>query len=123
MPHLSSHGGERAAEPATSRRGKQVKTATAIRDMKWGGNATLYQLSHDVEYDRPHDKNDLPAQRTRFVIVSAVCAMITGDETLIFPANEQGEALSWTELDGSYRGGQDHNAALARAGFECRPAP
>lgn len=53
-----------------------------------------------------------------YVLVSAVIAPLSGPETYIFPADRDGNIVSWGELEGSYRGGLDHDAALARAGYE-----
>lgn len=39
-------------------------------------------------------------------------------ETFIFPATPEGEIENFSELDGSYRGGLDHEQALANAGYE-----
>ena len=39
-------------------------------------------------------------------------------ETYIFPADEDGNVLDWGELEGSYRGGMDHEEALHNAGYE-----
>ena len=52
-----------------------------------------------------------------YVVVSAVVAMITGPETYIFGGNARGEIVEYAELDGSFRGGLDHEAALNRAGY------
>ena len=96
-----------------------MKTATFVEDRNgWNGHASLYKLSHAVEYNGPRSDNDPPAKRTQYVIVSAVVAPATGEETYVFPADAQGKVLSWTELDGSYRGGMSHTEALWQAGFE-----
>lgn len=43
----------------------------------------------------------------------------TGDARLFeLSADEQGEILNWSELEGSYHGGLDHERALERAGYE-----
>ncbi len=52
-----------------------------------------------------------------YVVVSAVNAFGTGDETYIFPADASGEITDWLELDGSFKGDQDHEEALRRAGY------
>lgn len=44
--------------------------------------------------------------------------MFSGPETYIFPANEDGKVVHWAELEGSFRGGLDHERALRNAGFE-----
>lgn len=44
--------------------------------------------------------------------------MFSGPETYIFPADKTGEIVNWSELDGSFKGGLDHEQALVNAGFE-----
>lgn len=74
------------------------------------GNAALYRLSKPVDYEGN--------EQTCFVVVSDVIAFDHGGpETYIFPADEDGNILDWTELNGSYRGGRDHKHALANAGY------
>jgi hypothetical protein len=51
------------------------------------------------------------------VVVSALNAPC-GPETYIFEADAQGNITNWTELDGSFRGGLDHQAALTNAGHQ-----
>lgn len=90
-----------------------AKTATFLRrpdDFK--GDARLYILSEPTAYD--HN------QESDYVIVSAVIALMSGPETYIFPANEEGEVIDWGELEGSFRGGLDHEKALTSAGYEVR---
>ena len=94
-----------------------MKTATYIRSPEgWNGDARLYKLSEPVEYGYSFDDDEeLPT--TEFVIVSAVYALFSGPETYIFPANEDGDVLTMSEMSGSYRGGTSHETALERAGF------
>ncbi len=54
----------------------------------------------------------------QFVVVSAVNAMFSGPETLIFPSDESGEITDWGELEGSFRGSLDHSEALEDVGYE-----
>jgi hypothetical protein len=58
-----------------------------------------------------------PLDGHEHVAVSAVVAY-SGPETYIFPADADGKVLSWGELDGSFRGDLDHEAALRLAGYE-----
>lgn len=51
------------------------------------------------------------------VVVSAVVALFSGPEVLIFPADEDGRVREWGELDGQ-RGHLDHGQALRAAGYE-----
>lgn len=87
-------------------------TARFLKNLNMKGDAKLFELSSPVEYDE--------AEETKFVVVSAVIAMYSGAETYIFPANEEGEILDWGELDGSFRGGLDHEQALSNAGYEVK---
>ena len=65
---------------------------------------------------RPYKLNP-PLDENEYVVVSAVNAY-SGPETYIFGATEDGEIVDWMELDGSFRGGRDHGAALEGAGYE-----
>ena len=88
-----------------------MKTATLIKDIPPGRNAghwKHYRLS------------DTDLSPSGYVIVSAM-AMYSGPETYIFPADEAGKVTDWGELDGSYRGGLDHDAALTGAGYTVVP--
>lgn len=86
------------------------RTATKIKEgLDWQGDATLYQLSAPITYEGD--------RQTDFVWVSAVCAIFSGPETFIFPADDNGEVLGWAELEGSFRGGLDHERALRGAGY------
>lgn len=82
------------------------KTARLVKKIKgWRGNAALYELSE------PHNGHTK-------VVVSAVNAMFSGPETLIFPWDEEADKVTdFLDLKGSYRGGLDHETALANAGY------
>jgi hypothetical protein len=78
-----------------------TKTATFVRNLTgYTGDAKLYNTTDQG-----------------YLIVSAVVVPYTGPETYIFPADEDGEITDWLELDGSFRGGLDHEAALVGAGY------
>jgi ethanolamine utilization protein EutP (predicted NTPase) len=96
-----------------------MKTATKIKDLNgFQGHAILYKITPAVEYDKPWDDDDPPAKHTEYVVVSAANVMFSGPETYIYiPANEDGEIVDWGELDGSFRGGLNHEAALEGAGY------
>ena len=99
-----------------------MKTATLIKEDvndEAPGYQSLYKVSPPVEYDKPwDDKKVSKAKTTEYIVVSAANVMMSGPETYIFPSNEKGEVIDWTELDGSYRGGLDHHEALTNAGYE-----
>lgn len=92
-----------------------MNTATKIRKAKnMSGDASLYKLSE-------------PLEGNEYVIVSAVnlevsLGMILPEwqktETYIFPADEDGEVIDWSELPGSQKGTLDHADALRDAGYE-----
>lgn len=48
-----------------------------------------------------------------YIITSAVTIPHSGPETYVFRASREGEILSWIELDGSFRGGLNHDTAIA----------
>lgn len=90
--------------------------ATEIKRLTdYTGDARLFKLSpplKTIEWDDDTEKE------YEYVVVSATNAMFSGPETYIFPANEEGEVVNWSELDGSYKGGLDHVQALRGAGYE-----
>lgn len=90
---------------------ERAKTATFIRPLSkpWCGDARLFQLSEPVPFERGH---------TALVVVSAVHTAGDLPRTEIFAADEQGKALSWAEMPGSFVGGLDHAEALAGLGFQ-----
>lgn len=53
-----------------------------------------------------------------FVCVSAIVAMFSGPETYVFACDAEGEITDFSDLEGSYRGGLDHDEALRGAGYE-----
>ena len=74
-------------------------------------DAALYQLD-------PPIKND--ERSFEFVVVSATT--VSGvPETYIFGADDAGEIVLWSELDGSQKGTLQHHVALADAGYEVAP--
>lgn len=88
------------------------KTATLINGkMNRGtGEMRLYRVDPPMDDDR--------GGTTEYVVVSATIAMFSGPETYLFPADADGEITSWGELEGSFRGALDHEAALQNAGYE-----
>lgn len=84
-----------------------MKTATLIKPVSPGKK--LYRLSEPLRdgEGNPHT----------YVVVSAADVMLTGPETYIFPANENGEITDFGDLPGSYRGDFDHVRALSGAGY------
>jgi len=58
------------------------------------------------------DDKDETTRLIEYVITSAVNAFDHGEETYLFPANEDGEIISWIELPGSFHGDMDHDRAI-----------
>lgn len=76
------------------------------------GDACLWHLSKQVIYD---------GGSTEYVVTSAVNVPFEGPETYIFPADEGGNILDWLELEGSFKGGLNHEAAILCAGWKITP--
>jgi len=82
-----------------------AKTYTFVKELPgWAGDARLYRLSE-------------PLEGHEYVVVSATDVVFSGPETYIFASDADGEVTNWGELDGSFRGAKDHEAALAGAGY------
>jgi hypothetical protein len=88
------------------------KTATFVKNLGWRGDARLYKLSE------PYALEDYEGETTNidYVIVSGINNEF-GIETFIFPAKEDGEAISMGELEGSFKGAIDHAMALENFGY------
>lgn len=85
-----------------------MKTATLVDPelIGWSGDARLYKL-------------DPPLANNEYVVVSAVVVPFdSGPETYIFASDDSGNVKDYLELDGSFKGGLDHAAALNGAGYE-----
>ena len=102
---------------------KAQKTARFIRDLVgFMGVAKLYKVSPAIEFTKLDwrdgaDKKPIKAT-TEYVAVSAIIDQFSGPETCIFPCDAEGEVQDWAELDGSYRGDLDHEAALRNGGYK-----
>jgi hypothetical protein len=100
-----------------------MKTATFIKETRKAsglfGGAALYKLNPPLAYTYWDGQDNEITDQTQYVVVSAT--KIPGyPETYIFPADEKGRWLDSGELEGSYRGGMDHEVALNNAGYEIR---
>jgi hypothetical protein len=92
-------------------------TYERIRNLPSNGVAEqiLWEVSPEVTYTVGPDYDKV--RKTAYVVTSATVAY-SGPETYIFPANKDGEILSWLELPGSYRGGLNHEQAIANVGSD-----
>lgn len=88
-----------------------MKTATLLKTQTSEADAEqrVYRL------DPPHVED---GETHDIVVVSGVYAPFSGPETYIFPGTVDGEVTDWGELEGSFRGSIDHEAALKGMGYE-----
>lgn len=87
---------------------KTKRNAKFVKDIGgFTGSAKLYRVSPPVTFS-----NGTENRKTNYIVVSATVAMFSGPETYLFPADNNGKVLGWEELDGSYRGGMDHQMAI-----------
>jgi hypothetical protein len=91
-------------KPGDAKYAKRIKSLDDFR-----GDAALYELSE-------------PLGGHMFVVVSASDVPMSGPETYIFGANENGEIQDWGELPGSTPGIMCHNTALKNAGYQIKQA-
>ncbi len=96
-----------------------MKTATLLssRISPTGADMRMYQLSEPMVWNHWEDDEEAE-EKTEYVIVSAVMAFGLSPETYIFPAHPDKGVTSYGELEGSFKGGLDHAAALRDAGYE-----
>ncbi len=90
---------------------------TFVRTMmgdEFYGDARLYHVDGFIDYTDSNDRKLM----TRYIIVSAAIVPSSGPETFIFPADSDGNVLSFDELEGSFKGDLDHEQALAYAGYD-----
>lgn len=93
--------------------------ATFVKQRNGNGDGRVYRVEPPIRGNR-YALEDDEQQTFDYVWVSAVGAY-SGPETYIFGCDADGEVLDWCELDGSFRGGFDHEAALRGAGYEVTP--
>jgi len=102
-------------------------TATHVRDLTRPSTEVslvsrqgLYRLSEPVPYGHDYGEDyetDQPEGHTEYVMISAATVMFSGPETFIFPTDKEGNVIDWGEMEGSYRGGLDHEEAIRQAGW------
>jgi len=93
-----------------------MPTAEFIRKLDWKSDARFYKLSEPVKW---HDYKKDRDKTTNYVIVSGVYIVGEGEETLVFPADKNGEAFQKIEI-GGFRGSIDHDGALEGMGYDVR---
>ena len=76
-------------------------------------HGVLWKLDEPVEYE---DRAGNLA-KTNYVITSMIRNM-WADETLAFPANEQGEVLDWGEVGGQWHELVGHDDVIRSMGYE-----
>lgn len=95
-----------------------TKVATFVRVVPgFIGDARLYRLNPPMPTYDPDNEWETPSEPAEYVVVSGTVVMYSGRETYIFAANADGRIVDWSELDGSFRGGIDHERALRGAGY------
>jgi hypothetical protein len=82
------------------------------------GKIAKFVLQRDARGEGRVYKVTPPLEGNKYVWVSAVVAMFTGPETYIFGCDKDGEVKNFSELQGSYRGGLNHEEALSNAGYQ-----
>lgn len=88
--------------------------ATKIRNLSSAGHAIPGMTANHA---KQLYRLDPPLEGHEYVVVSA--ATVLGEpETYIFAADPDGTITDWVELDGSFKGALDHEAALRGAGYE-----
>jgi len=83
--------------------------ATFIKEVGGMGQKELFQVDPPM--------TDWDGNQYSHVLVSGVYALMSGPETYIFPADADGHIQEWGELEGSFRGAIDIDAALEGAGY------
>ena len=96
------------------------KTATYIKDRNGRGSGKVYRVDPPMAVHDWDDNGNEMQRATEYVWVSAADVPYSGPETYIFACDASGEVTDWGELEGSYRGGLSHEAALRNAGYEVR---
>lgn len=81
------------------------------RDIAVGFGKKLWKVTPPIGYDEDWDTGKF-RKNTDYIVSSAASVMFSGPETYIFPADEEGTIIDWGELQGSYRGGLDHDEAI-----------
>lgn len=102
---------------------KPLNTAIELSTRTSGTGAIQKHYKLDPPMKGQGYEEDGTAMVYQFVVVSAVVPFADlgfndlKPETLIFAANEEGKIVDFMDLEGSYRGGLDHEVALQNAGY------
>jgi hypothetical protein len=85
-----------------------MKRAMFIKKSNLNKNALIYKLSDPVKFGE---------EEVITVVVSAVDSPIGGPRTTVFPADEEGEVVSFESIK-ECKGTMDHEAPLVDLGYE-----
>lgn len=91
----------------------ETKTATYVKTVPGAGEMRIYKCDPPMAY---RVYSDSEPRSTEYVAVSAASVPFSGTETYIFPSDGD-DVSDWGELEGSFRGGWDHEEALRGAGY------
>lgn len=86
-----------------------------VKDLEFFSVAQRQSL-YELEWPLFQEKYDGTVLMFDYVVISAVNNAYA-HETYIFPSDQDGKVLDWSELDGSYQGGTDHGHAIQSAGW------
>lgn len=92
------------------------KTATAIKLV--APTQLLFKVSPSIKYNVYVGSNEY--QHRTFYVVSSKATYSTGKETYLFPSDEQGKVISWTELEGSEKGIHNFAKPLENMNYETK---
>jgi DNA repair protein RadC len=91
-------------------------TATYVKRALSGKSSYLYKLSRSVPFETHGEK-----QETHYVVAHAT-VIGSKDEVSFYPADEDGQILSWMPLS-TETGTRDHDAALKKVGWDPKGTP
>ena len=102
-----------------------TKTATFVKNLNGNGTGRVYHVDPPApvhDWSAAHMAYECTGEgdcsTTDHVWVSAVDVPFSGPETYIFACDSAGKVTNWGGMDGSYKGGLDHERALRGAGYE-----
>lgn len=95
-----------------------MKIAKVVRDCSkdFNGTARLYELSEPITYE-VYESDGLKTKQTCFIILSSISSFLMGEETMAFPATQDGRLISWNDL-GSISSYNAFDELLKELGYE-----